>query len=317
MPASIEELGRLQREVMHRWRASIPDAGWVLSHVVWTKVANSTMRELLIVSTDGSERLLAFPETLAEALDVYREALAQPGGGGWPIGIEMRMSSAGEGGMRVIWNDQVWFGFHPGAPLQPPTDPAAEVVPTPEMWALELEMHPRADDALPDWWRLLLDAPLPAEAAPDARADHIPVPRDEALGDAPAPVGAVRAMDGAWGWDRVLDEADEAVLDAIRSADESEIAGDLAPIIGRAQDSLRARQEGEWRAATPIRLLREWNARHGQRDPEGLGDVDPASAFADERRRSIALKQADATLRQILDDLVAQQVRARCRRSRA
>lgn len=332
---SLESLAAHQRDIVDAWWGLLPRGGWVSSHIVWSRIVNATMRELALVRDDGTETLLAFPDPLSDRIAAYREALSDPEGG-WPTALEMRMNARGEAQMRVIWNDRVWFGFHPGAPLQPSSDPTAEEVPTPEMWRLELDLHPRADDRIPEWWRAIVagdggsaSASAPrtgadAQATSSARAPMRPAATsiDEALAAPVSLPAAHRVMDGAWGWDRVYEHANTAVVEALRATDEasrSALFGDDAQARGAAIDdvaraatsSLRAALHGEWLAGTPIRLLREWNERHGTRDPQGLGEVDPTARFADEVASSYPLKQVDAQLDELLRDVVARNVRER------
>lgn len=323
---SLEALAAHQRGIVDAWWNALPTGGWARSHIVWSRIVNSTMRELLLVRDTGTEELLAFPDALSDRIAAYRDALADPAGGS-PTALEMRMNAQGEAQMRIIWNDQVWFGFHPGAPLQPSPDPLADEIPTPEMWRLELEMHPRAADRIPDWWRAIIARDGEPAPTPQARADaRAAAPTATSLDDAlDAPVrlpAAHRVMAGAWGWDRVYEQVNEAVVDALRGTDASTRAALFGTDAGARDDALdaltrtatsalRADLHGDWLAGTPIRLLREWNERHGARDPQGLGDVDPTSPFATAVSRSYPLKQVDAQLDELLRDLVTRNVRDR------
>lgn len=320
---SLEEIARWQRQIVDAWWDALPRDGWTLTFAVWSRVVESTMREIAVIHEDGTETFVPFPESMTEAIVGYREALADPHGGGWPIAFQMRMNGEGEAQMRVVWNDQVWFGLHPGAPLQPPTDPTADVVPTPEMWRLELEMHPRAQDAIPDWWRFMVDggqgAPSTSELD-ESGAQRVLVSRDEALASEMAIPGSVQLMDGAWGWDRLVEEVHDAVNKVVAaSAHFDEAPGQpleqsvLDDLTGEVIADLRS-LHSEWPSGTPIRLLREWNERHGLRDPEGLGEVDPQVRVSEAAQRSLPLKNVMALLDGILLELGGYMLRVRCTR---
>ncbi|MGO2111394.1 MAG: hypothetical protein ACTH31_07250 [Pseudoclavibacter sp.] len=330
---SIEDLVVHQRAIVDTWWEAMPRGGWVVSHIAWARVVNSTSRDLIVVNEDGGEAYLPFPEALSDRIAAYREALADPSGG-WPIAIEMRMDAQGSAQMRVVWNDRVWFGLHPGAPMQPNPDPTVTEVPTAEMWRLELEMHPRDPDRVPDWWRSLIELGDADNTVPEGEADGTePAPEsaapslavtdlDGALGAPVALPAAHRIMVGAWGWDVVYGQINDAVVATLRElGDEQRVAlfdGEVsqqqdavASVIEAANDRVSGELREEWLAATPIRLLREWNQRHGQPDPQGLGDVDPAARFADEVVRNFSLKQADARLSELVREVVERNVRER------
>ncbi|GGA56565.1 hypothetical protein GCM10011490_03020 [Pseudoclavibacter endophyticus] len=343
---SIEDLAVHQRAIVDAWWEAMPRSGWVMSYITWARVVNATSRDLIAVRDDGSEVYLAFPEPLSERIAAYREALSDPEGG-WPIAIEMRMDAHGSAQMRVVWNDRVWFGLHPGAPLQPNPDPTVPEVPNAEMWRLELELHPRAADRVPDWWRSLIElgdadnsVPGPLQAgqaeqteqaghsSADPGAASAPVPPlavDDIDGALRAPVtlpAAHRIMVGAWGWDVVYEQVNETVVETLRGlgdeargslfgADDDRRRDAVDAVIDAADDRVRTELREEWFAATPIRLLREWNERHGQPDPQGLGAVDPAARFADEVVRSYPLKQAEARLNELVREVVERNLRDR------
>lgn len=329
---SIEELADRQRAIVDAWWQAMPRGGWVQTHLIWAQVVNATSRDLVIVREDGSDAFLAFPDDVSDLIARYREALADPRGG-WPIGFEMRMDAQGSAQMRIIWNDRVWFGVHPGAPLQPNPDPTIGEVPTAEMWRLELERHPRADDAVPDWWRALID--VADENPPAPATDHVEsagtamsaLPLavsdlDGAIGSRVVLPAAHRVMAGAWGWDVVYRQANDAVIAEMEALDDTEATaifnapGDerdeiIEQIMRDAALRLRRELEAEWLAGTPIRLLREWNERHGARDPQGLGEVDPTVPFRDAVTTSLPLKQVGDALAEQLDEVVARNVRDR------
>ena len=315
----LEQLGRLQRRIVDLWWAQLqPEDTWDLSTITWSRVVNATFQELMVGRGGQPPQFLGLAPALVDAIVEYREALAEPNGGGWFIALQMRMNPAGEAQMRVVWNDQVWFGMHPGAPLQPPSNPLADTVPTTDMWRLELEQHPRDPERVPDWWRMLLDGA--AAPQPDSSAATTARPRagsvDEALRARITLPADVRMMDGAWGWDRYLDGLNAAVVEALRQAPDAgalvdparnaDRAAAIETIAADAMHRLITATREVWPAGTPIRLVREWNARHAQPDPEGLGAVDPAASYAEQLRTSLALKRVEATLSDVAGRLIAQ-----------
>lgn len=304
-----------------------------MSYISWSRIVNMVYRDLVLVRDGGDEVFLAFPGDLSDRIDDYREALADRDGG-YPIAFEMRMNPEGRAQIRVVWDDQVWFGDHPGSPFQPSADPTVPEMPTAEMWRLELAMHPRNDERVPDWWRMLLDDDAGAhrtaarDAGGEARGsgstkDLTVTGIDEALA---APVrlpAAHRVMEGAWGWDRVYERVNDAVVRALRdlpedargalfgASDPDAREDSVVALADTAFASVSDELRGEWSAATPIRLVREWNERHGGRDPQGLGSVDPTASFVQEVARSLPLKHVDAQLGELIRELVDRNLRDR------
>lgn len=335
---NLQRMSEASNNMIESWWALMPtNIEWTRSRVIWSRVVNAQFQELTLVTADGQTMLGQVSPELQAAMNDYREAVSDPKGG-WFTALEMTLSREGEMQLHVIWNDQVWFGMHPDAPLQPPTDPEAGQIPTPEMWARELELHPRDEDRIPEWWKAQL-AIARGEASPDTTAtvgepaqtaadqgSESSLPAVKSVAEAlRAPVrlpASFAMMPGAWGWDRVADDVNTAVTGAIeklgQDAQERLFGSDAQAsqqardeLIRTAKTNLREATFDQWAAGTAVRLLREWNSRHAGEDPADLSAVDQTQAYQAAVRSNLAMKRVHEKLETLMHELLETNVRDR------
>ncbi|PPB49526.1 hypothetical protein C4K88_07495 [Arthrobacter pityocampae] len=110
--------------------------GWESFRYVNAGVGNFMSDLIFVQRATGEERAHAPLTRLLDKIDELKRALYVPDAGTW-IGFTMTMSSSGGLSVEYNYDEKPDFGFEVSA----------------HDYALELELFPRAEEAVPVWWR--------------------------------------------------------------------------------------------------------------------------------------------------------------------
>lgn len=128
--------------------------GWDAIVAEWAQVGDSTYPQDFMVlgvpSLDGSR----VPDEVSELFGQLRGMLAEDSGI-WPLSITLFMREEyTDAGIDANYSHQV-IVLDEGQSFSRPI-PASDIRPTAEDWRRELELHPRRDEDIPEWWRQIL-----------------------------------------------------------------------------------------------------------------------------------------------------------------
>lgn len=312
----LESIQAAQEAVLKAWWVMTPREGWTDSRLTWSRVVNSVWRQVTLIWDDGAASDGPFTEELARAMEQLQDAFGAVGQPR-PMSFTLHLTNQGQMTLRASWNDRVWFGHHHDAPFMPPTDPQIDIIPTDEMWARELELHPREADMIPDWWRDLLALRGTSVLSARVGGQQHRRTRDELL-EAPVHLTPIqKAVQQGWGWADVFDQLNASVTSELATADDALIerllAGDTEArelIEAHALQQARTHRTA-WTLGHAVTLLREWNLVTDDPEPNGLAQLELASTFDEAVTQSLAARQVQLKIDQVCADVVRSNIQQR------
>lgn len=126
---------------------------WDRIHIEWATIASADYAiSTELEADDGGLETLTLAANVAEELRALRAAVAKAQNGLWPLSLLVTLQAGSKPGLNVN-NDGELILDPQGADAERKLLAPEDIRPTVDEWRRELELHPRTEEQLPEWWK--------------------------------------------------------------------------------------------------------------------------------------------------------------------